>query len=216
MIREGLRVLAKSAFQHFGFDVVPREVNASALIEQVSNERDLLLTPVEAEQLFRLVRSLAKISGHMAEVGVYSGASSKIIREADSQKPLHLFDTFAGLPLPSVKDQRFQAGMYSCSLPDVQDYLACYSGIEFYEGTFPFTADPVKHLMFSFVHLDVDLYQSTLDALRFFWPRMVEYGAILSHDYGTSKGVVSAFDEFFSGVPQAVIHLSGAQCLVVR
>jgi hypothetical protein len=152
----------------------------------------------------------------MAEVGVYRAASSKIIREADLVKTFHLFDTFRGLPRPRNEDGAFCEGQYQSSLEDVQQYLSLYKNLHFYKGFFPDTADPVKDRSFSFVHLDVDLYESTLSALEFFWPRMVDGGAILSHDYSTAKGVKMAFDEFFSGKNVAVIALAHSQCLVVR
>jgi hypothetical protein len=108
MIRESARVIVKSTFKRLGLEVVHREQNASALIEEIYGERDLLLTNVEAEQLFRVVRSVSKVPGDIAEVGVYTGASSRIIREAEPLKAFHLFDTFAGLPAPSTKMTAFK------------------------------------------------------------------------------------------------------------
>ena len=50
---------------------------------------------------------------------------------------------------------------------------------------------------FSFVSLDVDLYQPTLCGLKFFYPRMSKGGVIMVHDYGSPwLGVALAVDEF--------------------
>lgn len=58
-------------------------------------------------------------------------------------------------------------------------------------------------------------FQSILDCLEFFYPRMSHGGIILSHDY-TFKGVKRAFDEFFKDKPEVVIKLFGSQCMVVK
>ncbi|MBU6321345.1 MAG: class I SAM-dependent methyltransferase [Patescibacteria group bacterium] len=114
-----------------------------------------------------------------------------MIREA-TDKPLYLFDTFEGLP---TGDAQFKKGEYAASLADVQAYLSGYADTYFYKGVFPDTAAPVQDKSFSFVHLDVDLYESTRAALVFFYPRMSAGGVIVSHDYATSEGVRRAFEE---------------------
>jgi hypothetical protein len=205
----------------FDMDLIPRngaETRSpiSDLVEKIYAERDMLLTQSEAKQVFRTARSVAHIRGDIAEVGVYRAASSKIIREAEPEKTFHLFDTFEGLPKSQKEDERFYEGLYKSSLADVQQYLSSYRNLHFYKGLFPDTAGPVKDLTFSFVHLDVDLYESTFNALEFFWPRMTAGGVILSHDYSTVAGVKEAFDTFFSSKNVAVIALEDSQCLVVR
>src|SRR4051812_29160370 len=205
----------------FDMELTPRDREGakspiSDLVEKVSAERDMLLTKGEAKQIFRTARSVANIAGDMAEVGVYRAASSKIIREAESEKTFHLFDTFAGLPKSNKEDELFYEGLYKSSLEDVQKYLSGYRNLHFYKGLFPDTAGPIKDLSFSFVHLDVDLYESTHNALEFFWPRMVQGGVILSHDYSTVPGVKTAFDNFFLEKRVPVIALEDSQCLVVR
>ena len=73
-----------------------------------------------------------------------------------------------------------------------------------------------RNRRFSFVHLDVDLYQSTLDCLNFFYPRLSLGGIIISHDYTTAEGVDLAFDEFFSNKPETPMELIGYQVMVVK
>ena len=71
---------------------------------------------------------------------------------------------------------------------------------------------------FCFVHLDTDLYQSTLDSLEFFWPRMVKGGRIISHDYNALEviGVKQAFQEFFKGSPESIIEIADTQVMVIK
>jgi hypothetical protein len=62
----------------------------------------------------------------------------------------------------------------------------------------------------------VDLYESTLSCLRFFYPRLSPGGILISHDYLTAEGVNAAFREFFAGKPEPVIELTGYQCMIVK
>ena len=97
----------------------------------------------------------------------------------------------------------------------VEKYLSKYNNVKFYKGIFPETAKPIEQKQFSFVHLDVDLYQSTLDCLEYFFPRMVKGGIILTHDYHTS-GVKKAFEKYFKNKNIPQIELSSSQCLVIK
>jgi O-methyltransferase len=185
-------------------------------VRRHKRERRMLLTPVEAYQIFSLVRNTLKLPGELAEVGVYMGASARMIHDAGDKRPLHLFDTFEGLPLPSPVDVTFQGGECCALYDEVLPYIANLDNVHIYPGIFPGTSGPVEDRRFSFVHLDIDLYEGTLGALEFFYPRMVPGGVILSHDYIVLEGVTKAFHEYFSGVQTPIIELPGAQCMVVK
>ena len=68
------------------------------------------------------------------------------------------------------------------------------------------------------MHLDTNLYQSTLDSLEFFWPRMVSGGRIVSHDYNTTSmpGVKKAFVEFFINEKEKLIEVADSQIMVIK
>jgi O-methyltransferase len=53
---------------------------------------------------------------------------------------------------------------------------------------------------FCFVHIDVELYQPTLDSLAFFYSHMVSDGIVLSDAYGFSMcpGLKQVFNEFIA------------------
>lgn len=148
------------------------------LIRKIKTETQMLLMDNEAYQIFMAVKATEKIKGDIAEVGVYKGASAKLICEAGRDKSLHLFDTFEGLPDISRKDdpRQFQKGKFSASLEEVKNYLKKYQSVYFYKGIFPNSGGPVKNKKFSSVHLDVDLFESTLNSLKFFYPRMSRGG----------------------------------------
>lgn len=196
------------------------EKNAKGLdlIKKIKRETEMLLADQEAYLIYTTVEKTEKIEGDIAEVGVYKGGSAKLMRQA-TKKPLHLFDTFEGLPDLCAKDnpRQFQKGNYSASFESVKSYLNNYPNIHFYKGLFPATAEPIKGKKFSFVHLDVDIYESTLNSLKFFYPRMSGGGVIISHDYLGSEGVKKAFDDFFKDKPEIIIELfATSQCLIVK
>jgi len=95
-------------------------------------------------------------------------------------------------------------------------YLRDYKNVFFYKGIFPETTSPVEDHSFSLAHLDVDTKKSIDACLHFFYPRMNRGGIILSHDYGFTRGVRLAVDEFFNDKPETVVRLSESQCLIVK
>jgi len=183
------------------------------LIKQIRKEAEMLIGNVEAYNLFMLIKKIEKIKGDIAEVGVAGGGSAKLICEAKGNKILHLFDTFEGLP---EGDTQYKKGQFPALFEKVKNYLRKYKNVHIYKGLFPVTAEPVKNRKFSFVHLDVDIYKSTLDSLTFFYSRMNKGGIIISDDYLFSKGVRKAVDGFFQDKPEPIIELSNSQCLVVK
>lgn len=189
------------------------------LIVSLRKDTEILLNDLEAYQLYSLAKKTEKIEGDIAELGVYQGGTAKIIREALKNKPFHLFDTFRGLPPLGKLDEsnELKRGAYKCRLKDVEINLGGYTNIYYYPGNFPFTSIPIRSKQFSFVHLDADLYKSTISALKFFYPKLNKGGIIMSHDYPDLSGVKKSFDKFFSDKKEIIIELPNcSQCVIVK
>ncbi len=189
---------------------------------QLLRDRKGTQTLWERYNLYCLVQGTARLPGALAEAGVYQGGSAKLVCMVKGKTPLYLFDTFEGLPEGTLhRDPGFGAGQFSdSSLEEVKAYLQDFDNVQIYKGLFPASAagqEPERQ-NFRFVHLDLDLYQSTLDALGFFYPRMVKGGVMLSHDYGNinGHGVRDAFQQFFADKTEPVIPLWDTQCLIVK
>ncbi len=194
-----------------------KEAEAMRVIHAARHGRESLLSGNEAFTVYSLARSQSGLGGEMAEVGVYQGVSARLISVASADRPLHLFDTFAGLPAPDADErQRMRKGHYAASLASVQAFLADRRNVSFHPGFFPQTAGPCENRRFSFVHLDVGLKSSTLDCLAFFYPRMLPGGVILSHDYSYLEGVRAAFAEFCLGRPESPMELATSQAMLVK
>jgi hypothetical protein len=187
------------------------------LLRRVRRERVSLQTAYEAYTVYSIAKAYTNVPGDIAEVGVFQGASARMICEVKGDKALHLFDTFEGLPEAASEDGKVHnPQQFSCSLESVQKYLAAYPNIHFYKGEFPASATGVPEIRFSFVHLDVDLYASTLSCLKYFYPRMTPGGVILSHDYSILAGVKQAFEEFLADKPERPIELPSTQCMLIK
>jgi hypothetical protein len=164
-----------------------------------------------------LVRHLP---GDTAECGVYKGSSSYIIcqRLADLRKTHHVFDSFEGLSEPTgVDGQLWSKGDLSAGEAVVQSTLKGFP-IKLYKGWIPARFAEVADKTFCYIHIDVDLYQPTLDSLEFFYSRMVPGGIILCDDYGflTCPGARQAFDEFIEGKPERIIEVPTGQGFIIK
>jgi len=187
------------------------------VVRQIQKEKRCLMWPAEMAQIYISAQASARLPGDFAEVGVYKGGSAKLMALVKGDKRLSLFDTFIGLPELAASDGSIlHQGQFGIDIAEVKQYLRDFKNIEFYPGLFPVTGEPVKNRVFAFVHLDVDLYKSTFEALEFFYPRMTPGGIILSHDYTMPLGVKSAFKDFFSDKKEIIIELSTSQCIVVK
>lgn len=180
--------------------------------------------------LWSLARSTAGLPGHTAECGVYNGSSSWLICRAEEREPLwrhHMFDSFEGLSEPMDVDRptgdqtfRWKKHDLAVGLERVSRNMGEFRDrVDFHPGWIPERFDEVSDQSFSFVHVDVDLYQPTLDSLKWFYPRMVPGGVLLCDDYGykSCPGAYQAFNEFISEQPEStVIHLTTGQGLIVK
>lgn len=195
----------------------PHRRERLAAVRQVAEQRTLLLSPGESCQLLACLAATERIAGDAAELGVAYGASAKLMSmHLPAGKHLHLFDTFQGLPgITPADGKRFHAGEFQSSLEDVRRYVGA-ERVHYYPGLFPATAAPLSSHLFSFVHLDADLYESTLAAFQFFYQRLSPGGIMLCHDYPSAAGVVKAIEEFFRDKTDPVVELTGYQAMVVK
>jgi hypothetical protein len=185
-------------------------------LRRARRDRESLLSGNEAFMVHSVARAQSALDGVMAEVGVYQGCSARLISEASGGRPLHLFDTFEGLPAPGATETRhLRQNQYGAGLDQVKTYLDDRPNIHFHRGLFPGTAAELKDLRFSFVHLDVDLKSSTRACLDFFYPRLAAGGVIMTHDYSYLDGVREAFREFANGRAMQLIELPTSQAILI-
>jgi O-methyltransferase len=155
-----------------------------------------------------------EIPGSLAELGVYKGHTAKLIHHMLPERKLYLFDSFNGFPEQVIREnfdgeERPQTVNFdNTSKEEVLKYVNGNDNVEVREGVFPETAKGLEQEIFAFVHLDADLYQSTLDGLKFFYPRLSPGGCIIVHDYNHDwEGVKKAVDEFSETIPEQFVDM---------
>lgn len=160
------------------------------------------------DMLILLLRTLIEkdIAGEMIELGVFQGKTAKLIHHYIPERPLHLFDTFAGFTERGVSAEKQNTDFAisgrkfaKTSLQGVKNYIAQQNdNVQFHPGYFPDSLPAgFSDKQFAFVHLDADLYEPILEALEFFYPRMSHNGVIVVHDYNAWPGARRAVDDFF-------------------
>ena len=191
------------------------------LIKEIKKEVDFAFYPYEAFMIYSIVKTQTSLEGDLAEVGVYQGGSAKLICETKKEKKLYLFDTFTGLPDVSDDDTHFGEKHWydnefaNTSVESIEKLLKKYDNVNIVKGTFPESGKEIIDKKFCFVHLDVDLYRSTIDSLRFFFPKMIPGGIILIHDYH-SDGIQKAFREFKTENNIHIVELTGSQAMIIK
>jgi hypothetical protein len=156
-----------------------------------------------------LLKLVERVPGDTAECGVFEGATSYLICAANNGGRRHhfVFDSFQGLSQPGEKDgPEWSAGMMASPLERAKANLP-FPNLSFHPGWIPERFPDVADRRFAFVHVDVDLYQPTLDSFNFFYPRLNPGGIIVCDDYGCTgcPGATRAVDEFMAGKPEKVV-----------
>ena len=85
--------------------------------------------PDEMVFLATCAKTVTNMQGHIAEVGVASAGSAKLLAEFKGNKELYLFDTFEGLPETKKIDGALRQGQYKYSLEEVKIYLSPQANI---------------------------------------------------------------------------------------
>ncbi len=173
--------------------------------------------------LFNLSKMVRNLPGDIAECGVFHAAGSFIMLSATngSDKKFFGFDSFEGLSEPGERDRISNETAFKWRKHDLtSDEMVAMKNLDkfanrvsLYRGWIPERFDEVNDRRFCLVHIDVDLYEPTKDALDFFVPRMVPGGMIICDDYGfeTCPGARKAMDESAIRLGTIVTHLTTGQ-----
>src|SRR4051812_12635397 len=180
---------------------------------------------------YELYRRVADLPGNFVECGVFRGAGLlswakflEIFHPGDRSRTVVGFDNFAGFadlhdadgPSDPAKGKLVggwsPAGFREELLDLVQlfqddSFLPHVPRIELVEcdirDTAPDYARRNPGLRISLLHIDLDLYEPTLAALRAFHPLVVSGGLVVLDDFGIGvwPGASKALEDFFEGRP---------------
>ena len=182
-------------------------------------------------QMLQLTRGIA---GATAEAGCFRGLASLLMchslrfeaAEYDGRGHF-MIDSFEGLSQPIGKDGDFsklrhgQGAFTRTSRQQCCETLADFPAVEIIQGWIPQAFEQLPEQTYRFAHIDVDLYEPTLDGLRYFYPRLAPGGMIVVDDYGPWPddkwaGCKMAVEEFCAqqGVPFG--HLDTGNAVIVK
>ena len=160
-------------------------------------EKDLSNDYVRLATLELLCRRLAEVPGAAAELGVYRGFFARCINQLLPERKLYLFDSFEGFAENACAADSFQAAHRNTAIEKVLAILPYPEKVIVKPGFFPESLGGLEE-RFCLVSLDVDFYRTTLEGLRYFWPRIEKGGYLLLHDWGSPKlpGVAKALRDY--------------------
>lgn len=165
------------------------------------------------------------VEGDVAECGCWRGHSTRMIAdrllEGGWQGRFEVFDSFeGGLSDKTAEDRALlgntdaqttlvQKKLFFSRKDAVADVLRHCSFVSLYQGWIPEVFKQISDLprhRYALVHIDVDLYQPTLAALRQFGPQLAEGGIMVIDDYGSSHfpGASQAVDEYVAQHPPRI------------
>ena len=242
LVTKLLKNTTKDIFRAFGYKIVAlsRE-DTKAPVEFTARDVEILqyvlsngLTMVSRQRLFATIQACKyvvanRIEGDFLECGVWRGGNAlaaKMVFEAyDSDKQVHLFDTFAGMTEPTDHDttsrsnidanqsfakfhSRGRSGWCYASLDDVRsNFMAAgvdLNGVSFVQGDVMETLLDTPRLpdRIAVLRLDTDWYESTQKEMAVLYPRLVPGGVLITDDYGHWDGARKAIDQFFEENPE--------------
>ena len=118
---------------------------------------------------------------------------------------LHVIDTFEGHPeciTPGIdREDKHKPKMFGdTNYNDVVSYLSCFSRMQIHKGECADIMGTLMEQKYRMVHVDVDLYQPTLECLKYFGSQLIRGGIIVVDDYGAPKcpGVQKALNLYLN------------------
>jgi O-methyltransferase len=182
-----------------------------------------LVSPDRCYVLYALLRQATRIEGDVWECGVYKGGTAAMmaamLEDGCPSKRIYLFDTFDGMPETDADKDLHKKGDFSdTSLEAVTRYIGHDELCVVRKGLIPETFAGLESAQIAFAHIDVDIYKSIVDCLRFIWPRLTLGGFVVFDDYGfpTCPGARTAVDEFFLREACVPLCLSTGQAVVFK
>lgn len=188
-------------------------------------ENIAIVSPEGVAGLVRLTDHVARynIPGAFVECGVYKGGGVAIMMHAlmqrgQSDREFHLFDTFAGMPVPGERDVYADgrsaheewalklrpdgnSGWVVSTLDDTRRFIKRTGypphKVHYVEGMVEDTISGAAPEQIALLRLDTDFFSSTLHELDRLYPRLASGGVLIIYDYGAFKGSQLATDQYF-------------------
>jgi O-methyltransferase len=217
-----MKRLIKSVFQRFGLDIVKyknskitKQMDESYLevlddhlfkasVDEV--QKITLLDTARLANLWQLCR-MSNPAGSLIEIGSYKGGGAIHISNSCPERTIFVCDTFEGfgdLPMDPKLDHLFARERFRDTSFDFVKSHWTQKGrdVRWVQGYFPESATDVEIAKISFAHIDLDIYESTVNTLKYLRPRLIDRSVVVFDDYlRGADGVVKAAREFSEAHP---------------
>jgi hypothetical protein len=137
--------------------------------------------------------------------------------------PFRLYDSFEGNSTPMKHDAKKETkGKFAASVDRVKQTMRGFPDVEYHKGWIPEAFDYDEDVKYRFVHLDVNMYEPTLECLRYFLPRLSTVRAmIVLDDYGMTgypgmKKAVWDYHDEDGSTPFRVMDIDSGQAFIWR
>ncbi|TWT82871.1 Demethyldecarbamoylnovobiocin O-methyltransferase [Planctomycetes bacterium CA13] len=197
------------------------------VVDTMVSVKDYTMTSVDRlHGLCEAVRYMTSvgIQGDIVECGVWRGGSmmavAKMLNQfGDTDRHLHLFDTFSGMSAPTSEDiavdgqtaetlldteSKDDPTSVWCvsSLDEVKSHMKQTgydeSRIHYHKGMVEDTIPAGAPDKIALLRLDTDWYESTRHEMEHLFPRLADGGVLIVDDYGHWEGARRAVDEYFA------------------
>lgn len=153
---------------------------------------------------------------NFVECGVYAGMSMLFTADKCTQRFIGI-DSFEGVSAKTEFDTNyFDKVKLDLDMKYALQTLDGIKNTEIYKGWIPSVFQEIDTLEYSYVHLDVDMYEPTRDSLEYFWDKLCVGGVLICDDYGSYKtiGARKAMNDFFNR--SSIIELPTGQAIVFK
>jgi hypothetical protein len=215
---------------------VPKDLESDSVRIFRAVEPFTMTGPERVYALIKAVEYIVKagIPGDFVECGVWRGGSTmatalSLLEHKDTQRTLHLYDTYAGMNAPTEIDVSVQGKPaeieFNRTKTSDDTSTWCYSSLDTVTRNVLSTGYPADKVKFiegkvedtipghlpdriALLRLDTDWYESTKHEMMHLFPRLAPHGVIIIDDYGFWAGARKAVDEYLAE--------SGARILLNR
>jgi len=173
----------------------------------------------------------SKLDGDFVECGVGKGILSKTIvtylNFEKINKFFYLLDTFEGIPLEQGKNiaeknmmkflnrVNFSGNYYD----EVSKTFANYSNVKLIKGMIPESLNSVPIKKISYLSMDMNNAYGEMEAIKFFWDKIVKSGIVLLDDYATHDGFKEqkiSWNNFAKNKNFEILTLPTGQGLIIK
>ena len=153
-----------------------------------------------------------KVPGDFIETGVWRGGAVIMMRAVlrayqEKNRVVWAADSFSGLPKPDAKaypadskDKLWTQTALAVPLTEVKENFQRYDlldeQVRFLEGVFKDTLPHFSAPRLSLLRLDGDLYESTMEALTYLYPKLSVGGYVIIDDYGALNSCRKAVEDY--------------------